>query len=30
MERVRQIADILVPPHDPALLQRYPDGVIVP
>jgi N-acyl homoserine lactone hydrolase len=29
MERVRAVADILVPPHDPLLLQRYPDGVIV-
>jgi N-acyl homoserine lactone hydrolase len=29
MERVRQTADIFVPPHDPVLLQKYPDGVIV-
>lgn len=29
MERVRKIADIFVPPHDPLLLKRYPDGVIV-
>jgi hypothetical protein len=29
MEKVRKIADIFVPPHDPLLLQRYPDGVIV-
>ena len=29
MERVRQVADIFVPPHDPVLLQKYPDGVIV-
>jgi glyoxylase-like metal-dependent hydrolase (beta-lactamase superfamily II) len=29
MARVRQVADILVPSHDPMLLQKYPDGVIV-
>ena len=29
MERTRRIADIVVPPHDPVLLQRYPDGVVV-
>ncbi|MFC2015887.1 N-acyl homoserine lactonase family protein [Chloroflexota bacterium] len=29
MERVRQVADIFVPPHDPVLLLKYPDGVIV-
>jgi glyoxylase-like metal-dependent hydrolase (beta-lactamase superfamily II) len=29
MERIRKIGGILVPPHDPLLLQRYPDGVIV-
>jgi len=29
MERVRRVADILVPPHDPALLTRYPGGVVV-
>ena len=29
MERVRATADIFVPPHDPLLLQRYPDGVVV-
>jgi hypothetical protein len=23
------VADIFVPPHDPVLLQKYPDGVIV-
>jgi glyoxylase-like metal-dependent hydrolase (beta-lactamase superfamily II) len=28
LERVRAVADILVPPHDPQLLARYPDGVI--
>ena len=25
----REVADILVPPHDPLLLQRFPDGVVV-
>jgi glyoxylase-like metal-dependent hydrolase (beta-lactamase superfamily II) len=29
MERVREMADIVVPPHDPLLLQRFPDGVVV-
>lgn len=29
LERVRAEADILVPPHDPLLLQRYPDGVVI-
>jgi N-acyl homoserine lactone hydrolase len=29
LERVRAVADIFVPPHDPLLLKRYPDGVIV-
>jgi len=29
MERIRGIADIFVPPHDPVLLEKYPDGVIV-
>lgn len=29
MDRVREIADVFVPPHDPVLLQKYPDGVIV-
>jgi N-acyl homoserine lactone hydrolase len=29
MERTREIADIVVPPHDPVLLHKYPDGVIV-
>jgi glyoxylase-like metal-dependent hydrolase (beta-lactamase superfamily II) len=29
MERVREIDGIFVPPHDPLLLERYPDGVIV-
>jgi hypothetical protein len=28
MERVREVADIVVPPHDPLLLQRFPDGVV--
>ncbi len=28
MERVRATADILVPPHDPLLLKRHPDGVV--
>jgi glyoxylase-like metal-dependent hydrolase (beta-lactamase superfamily II) len=29
MERFREGADILVPAHDPEILERYPDGVIV-
>jgi glyoxylase-like metal-dependent hydrolase (beta-lactamase superfamily II) len=29
MARFRQEADILVPGHDPEILERYPDGVIV-
>jgi hypothetical protein len=29
MARVREIADIFVPPHDPQLLGRFPDGVVV-
>jgi N-acyl homoserine lactone hydrolase len=29
MERVREVADIVVPPHDPLLLERYLDGVVV-
>jgi glyoxylase-like metal-dependent hydrolase (beta-lactamase superfamily II) len=29
MDRVRAVADIFVPPHDPVLLRKYPDGVIV-
>jgi hypothetical protein len=29
MARIRQLGGILVPPHDPVLLQRYPDGVVV-
>lgn len=28
MQRVRAVADIVVPPHDPRLLERYPDGVV--
>jgi N-acyl homoserine lactone hydrolase len=28
MERIREIGGILVPPHDPRLLQRYPDGMV--
>jgi len=28
MERIRKLGGFLVPPHDPRLLQRYPDGVI--
>lgn len=28
LERVRAEADLVVPPHDPALLERYPDGLI--
>jgi hypothetical protein len=26
---VRKTADIVVPPHDPVLLKRFPDGVVV-
>jgi N-acyl homoserine lactone hydrolase len=29
MERIAALGGILVPPHDPVLLQRYPDGVVV-
>jgi hypothetical protein len=29
MERVCDIDGILVPPHDPLLLEKYPDGIIV-
>jgi len=29
MERIRKLDGILVPSHDPVLLQRYPDGVVV-
>ena len=29
MDRVRKLADIVVPPHDPVLLQQFPDGVVV-
>ncbi len=29
MERFREEADILVPGHDPEILERYPNGVIV-
>jgi glyoxylase-like metal-dependent hydrolase (beta-lactamase superfamily II) len=29
MGRVREVADIVVPPHDPVLLERFPDGVVV-
>jgi N-acyl homoserine lactone hydrolase len=29
MDRIRGCADILVPPHDPVLLRRFPDGVVV-
>jgi len=29
MDRVRRTADIFVPPHDPLLLERFPDGVVV-
>jgi glyoxylase-like metal-dependent hydrolase (beta-lactamase superfamily II) len=29
MDRIRDSAAILVPPHDPALLQRFTDGVVV-
>jgi N-acyl homoserine lactone hydrolase len=29
MERIREIGGILVPPHDPLLLERYPDGIVV-
>ena len=29
MARIRQLGGILVPPHDPVLLERYPGGVVV-
>ena len=29
MNRIRSMNALLVPPHDPVLLQRYPDGVVV-
>jgi hypothetical protein len=29
MDRVRDLADLVVPPHDPMLLRRFPDGVVV-
>jgi len=29
MDRIRKINGILVPPHDPALLRKYPDGVVI-
>jgi hypothetical protein len=28
MNRIRAMDALLVPPHDPALLQKYPDGVV--
>ncbi len=28
MERIREAGGFLVPPHDPRLLERYPDGVV--
>jgi glyoxylase-like metal-dependent hydrolase (beta-lactamase superfamily II) len=30
MARVRREADVFIPAHDPEVLIRYPDGVIVP
>ena len=29
MDRIAALGGILVPPHDPVLLQKYPDGVMV-
>ncbi len=29
MDRVRRSGGFLVPPHDPLLLRKYPDGVVV-
>jgi N-acyl homoserine lactone hydrolase len=29
MERIREIGGVLVPPHDPLLLTRYPNGVVI-
>ncbi len=29
MARVREVADIVVPPHDPLLLKKFPDGMVV-
>jgi len=28
MQRIRELGGILVPPHDPRLLQKYPDGMV--
>lgn len=28
MAKIRREADLIVPPHDPELLKRYPDGVV--
>ncbi len=28
MNRVRSLNALVVPPHDPALLQKYPDGIV--
>lgn len=28
MARIREVADVVIPSHDPALLERYPDGAI--
>jgi glyoxylase-like metal-dependent hydrolase (beta-lactamase superfamily II) len=28
MNRIRALADIVLPAHDPATLQRWPDGII--
>lgn len=28
MERIREVGGFLVPPHDPRLLERHPDGVV--
>lgn len=28
MERIRREADVIIPGHDPRILERYPDGVI--
>lgn len=30
MARIRREADLIVPAHDPLILERYPQGVIIP
>jgi hypothetical protein len=28
MKKIRSLADIVLPAHDPLTLQRWPDGII--